>query len=273
MVIGGPLSGWIMQNINGHLNFGGWQWMIFLEALPAVILGVVVLIFMVDRPEKARWLSAEEKELVIGQLAVEGARKKSRIGEALRDPRVWLMVGIIFTCNTGFYGLSFWLPSILKNSGVQDPFVIGLLFALPYGCGAVVALLNARHANAVREYRWHAVVPAVIAGFALIAAALTAKSVPVSMTFIVIAACGQLSTSTVIWSFPARILSQSAAAVGIGLINSLGSLSGISGAMVFSYALSLTNNVNVGTSVIGCSLLICAVLIHVITARGRLNPN
>jgi MFS family permease len=267
LVIGGPVSGGLLHVTNGIMGLNGWQWMLLLEALPAVLLGGVVFLWLDDRPDKARWLTGAERDLVVSQLSVENVHKQHYVRDALKDFRVWTMMGVVFTYNTGFYGLSFWLPTILRDAGVADTFTIGLLTAIPYACGGVVMVLNSRHASRTREYRYHGVVPAVLGGLSLIASAYFAHNIPVSMVFLTISACGIMGLMPIVWSYPGRVLSDTAAAAGIGLINSVGSLSGITGAMISGLALSMTGSVNNGTYVLGLSLLVSAGLIFLVSSR------
>lgn len=129
---GSILSGWLMEITHGAMGFNGWQWMLLIEGLPAVVLGLVVYLWLNDGIDSAKWLSPDERVLLRDNLDSENHKKKGRIRDAIRNPYVWLLSGIELAFSTGFYGLVFWLPSIIKASGVQNPLDIGFLAAIPY---------------------------------------------------------------------------------------------------------------------------------------------
>src|SRR5476651_881804 len=133
LMLGGVVSGWLMEHTAGLFGYQGWQWMLLLEGVPSLLTAFVVYFSLDDGIERANWLTAEEKSLLSANLQKEATHKTARFGSAVRDPRVWLLVAILLTFNPGFYGLAFWLPSIIKATGVQDPLHIGLLTAIPYG--------------------------------------------------------------------------------------------------------------------------------------------
>lgn len=258
LILGGPLSGWLLRSTHGLHDFDGWQWLLVLEAAPAVIMGLVVWFGLASNAETAAWLSPAEKQTVQANLTRNAVQTSHRFSAALRDVRLWLLMGILLTFNTGFYGLSFWLPTIIQNSGVQDPLHIGLLSAIPYIAGGAAMFFNARHSARTGERQFHTAVPALIGGLGLILSAFFASSVPLSLVFLTVAAAGILGMMPVFWTLPGTILSGAAAAAGIALINSIGSLSGIAGSFISSTAQSLTGDINNGTYVLGLSLLVAA---------------
>ncbi|MDQ0625650.1 MFS transporter [Paraburkholderia graminis] len=261
LTLGGIVSGWLMENTHGLLGMGGWQWMLLLEGIPSILVAFVVLFRMGDGIQSATWLTQSEKALLQRNLEQESAKKTHSVGAALRSPRVWLLTFILLTFNTGFYGLAFWLPSIIKASGVKSTLNIGLLTAIPYLSAVVAMLWNASHSRKTGERRLHAAIPAFIGGVGLILSALFANNVPVSIVFLTISTCAILGLMPIYWTFPGQILSGTAAAAGIALINSVGNLSGFTGSMITSIAKDLTGNINNGTYALGACLLVSCVLI------------
>jgi MFS family permease len=261
LTLGGIVSGWLMENTHGLLGMGGWQWMLLLEGIPSILVAFVVLFRMGDGIQSATWLTQSEKALLQRNLEQESAKKTHSVGAALRSPRVWLLTFILLTFNTGFYGLAFWLPSIIKASGVKSTLNIGLLTAIPYLSAVVAMLWNASHSRKTGERRLHAAIPAFIGGVGLILSALFANNVPVSIVFLTISTCAILGLMPIYWTFPGQILSGTAAAAGIALINSVGNLSGFTGSMITSIAKDLTGNINNGTYALGTCLLVSCVLI------------
>jgi cyanate permease len=246
------------------LGFSGWQWMLLLEGIPSVLVAFVVFFWLGDGIQSAKWLSASEKALLQSNLERESTAKTHGVAAALKSPRVWLLTIILLTFNTGFYGLAFWLPSIIRASGVQSTLNIGLLSAIPYLSAVVVMLLNAAHSRKTGERRLHAAIPACVGGVGLILSALFANNIPVSIVFLTVATCGILGLMPIYWTFPGQILSGTAAAAGIALINSVGNLSGFTGSMITGLAKQWTGNINNGTYALGACLLVSCGLILLI---------
>ncbi|WP_390897442.1 MFS transporter [Pseudomonas taiwanensis] len=266
LTLGGMLSGWLMTRMDGWHDLAGWQWMLLIEGLPSVIMAVVVFTCLCDNIDKAGWLSDAQKQLLKANLQQEEHGKVSRLGDVFFNPRVWLLVLILLTFNTGFYGLAFWMPSIIKSAGVTSSLEIGLLTAIPYSVAVIAMFLNARHSNRTGERRWHAAIPAFIGGCGLMLSAAFADNVMLSIVFLTVAASGVLSLMPIFWTLPGTVLSGVAAAAGIGMINAIDNLSGFTGSMITAVAENLTGNINNGTYVLGLCLFISGMLILAIPA-------
>lgn len=261
LTLGGVVSGWLMTKMQGVQGMAGWQWLLIIEGIPSVIMAFVVLAFMANNIDAAKWLSPEEKSLLKANLQTDSKGKATNLREVFFNGRVWLMVLILLTFNTGFYGLAFWMPSIIKSAGVTNPLDIGLLTAIPYGIAIIAMTLNARHSNRTGERRLHAAIPAIIGGIGLILSAYFANNVVLSIVFLSVSASGVLSLMPIYWTLPGTVLSGVAAAAGIGMINAIGNLSGFTGSMITAVAENLTGNINNGTYVLGACLFVSAGLI------------
>ncbi|MGC2036797.1 MFS transporter, partial [Paraburkholderia caledonica] len=207
LTLGGVISGWLMENTHGLLGMGGWQWMLLLEGIPSILVAFVVLFRMGNGIQSANWLTASEKALLQRNLEQESSKKTHSVAAALKSPRVWLLTFILLTFNTGFYGLAFWLPSIIKASGVKSTLNIGLLTAIPYLSAVAAMILNAWHSRKTGERRLHAAIPACIGGIGLILSAAFANNVALSIVFLTIATCAILGLMPIYWTFPGQILS------------------------------------------------------------------
>ena len=154
VVFGGPLSGWLL-GFEGHLGLHGWQWMYLAEGLPAVILGFVVLGFLTDKPADARWLTAEQRTWLAERIESENAAAKTRhglgLGAALTHPTVWLLALIMFCCQTGSYGLTLWVPTIVKNLSGFTNLEVGFFSAIPYIAAALGMVLIGRSSDRTRR--------------------------------------------------------------------------------------------------------------------------
>jgi MFS family permease len=261
LTLGGVLSGWLMNSMQGVHGMAGWQWMLIIEGIPSLIMGAVVLCCLVDNIDSAKWLSASEKVMLKANLQTDNTGKASSLREVFLNPRVWLLVLILLTFNTGFYGLAFWMPSIIKSAGISNSLHIGLLTAIPYTVAVIAMTLNARHSNRTGERRMHAAIPAFIGGVGLILSAYFAANLTLSVLFLSVAASGILSLMPIFWTLPGTVLSGVAAAAGIGMINAIGNLSGFTGSMITAVAENLTGNINNGTYVLAVCLLVSGGLI------------
>jgi D-galactonate transporter len=267
-VVGGPLSGWIMQTLPGVRGLTGWQWMFVIEAVPSLALGLAVLLLLQDRVIEASWLDDTEKRFIASQIHAEVEQKQeSTLGQTLSDPRVWLASLIYFSFVMGLYGVGFWLPTIIKATGVKDVLEIGLLSAIPYAVGAVVMVWVARHADQRRERRWHIAIPAFIGSAGLILSTLYSSNTVIAMAALTVATAGILATLPLFWSLPTAFLRGTAAAAGIALINSLGNLAGFASPYAIGWLKDLTQSTNDGMFLLAASLVLGGVLTLAMPAR------
>jgi D-galactonate transporter len=267
-VIGGPLSGWIMHSLPGVFGYTGWQWMFILEALPSVVLGVVVIVLLKDRIRDAHWLSEDEKRLLESQIEAEQSGKEHMaLGQVFRNGKVWLGALIYFCFVMGLYGVGFWLPTIIKTTGVTDPLDIGLLTMIPYGAAAIAMILLGRSADLYRERRWHIVIPALLGALGLLFSTAYDHNTLLAMASLTLAAIGILSTLPLFWSLPTAFLSGAAAAAGIALINSLGNLAGFVSPFIVGWLKDATHSTNTGMYVLAGSMLLGALLTLAVPAK------
>ena len=231
VLLGAPLSAALLS-LDGWGGYQGWQWLFVIEGIPAVILGFVVLAYLTDRPSDARWLTSAQREWLVAKLAEEEAAtasiRKFSVAQVLRNGKV-LTLALAFLCNVvAIYGITMWLPLIVKSAGDMTNFQIGLVTTLPYICAAVAMIANARHSDRAGERKLHILISALIgaAGFLLAAAA---ASPYVGLLGICIGAAGIWGANTIFWTLPASFLTGAAAAAGIGLINAVGNLGGFVG--------------------------------------------
>lgn len=267
-VIGGPISGWILREMSGLSGLAGWQWMFLLEGIPSILVGIVVLFYLDDRITGARWLSAGEKSILERNIRNEDAQKHDPpVMTVLRSPRVWLLSLIYFCMVAGLYGVSFWLPTIIKATGVKDNFSIGVLSAVPYAFAVASMLLAARSADARRERRWHVAAPAVLGALGLVLSVVWSQSTTLAMAALTLATMGILTTLPLFWSLPTAFLAGTAAAAGIGLINSLGNLAGFASPYAVGWLKDATQSTDAGMYVLAGVLVAGALLTLSIPAR------
>jgi len=267
-VVGGPLSGYIMKAFDGANGWAGWQWMFLLEGLPAVLLGVIVIIVLDDRVTDAKWLNDEERALLATQISAEQADKhEASVFTVMSSPRVWLMALIYFSFVMGLYGVSFWLPTIIKAMGVADPLQIGLMSAIPYGAAVIVMLIITKSADRLRERRWHVALPGVIGAAGLLLSVLWAHDTVLAMFALTIATAGILTTLPLFWSLPTAFLSGTGAAAGIAMINSLGNLAGFISPYAVGWLKEATASTDAGMYMLAGSLIVGAILTISVPAK------
>ncbi|MGI3777365.1 MAG: MFS transporter [Janthinobacterium lividum] len=267
-IIGNPVSGFIMQYFQDVGGLQGWQWMFLLEAVPAVILGGVLLLRLDNGIEGARWLDASDKALLVRNIAAnqEGSKASHSVLEVLRLPMLWVTASIYFLLIMGQYGITFWLPTLVKASGVVGNFNIGLLSAIPYVCAVAAMVLFTRSADRLRERRWHIAVPAVIGAAGFVVAA-TAGSTTMAIVALSVATACVFSCAPLFWSLPTAFLSGVAAASGIAVINSCANLAGFVSPYMIGTLRDLTHSTAGGMYVLAGTLVLGGVIALCIPGR------
>ena len=248
-VVGGPLSGALL-GLHLRAGLAGWQWMFLLEGVPAVVLGLAAGKYLVDRPEQAQWLGVEEREWLLGALRAENFIVGNPAGDSgprlagggsrpgtfagLRSVRIWMLALVYFGLNTVSYGMSMWLPTVIKSlSGVSN-FVIGVLSAIPYVAAAIAMVLVGLHSDRTGERRWHTAMPAFAGTAALVVAAYTHSVAPM-VVLLSVTVLGVFSMMGPFWAMPTALLQGAAAAAGIAFINSVGNLGGFFGPYIIGF--------------------------------------
>ncbi len=253
-IVGGPLSGALL-GLHLTASVAGWQWMFLVEGIPAVLLGRVALAYLIDRPEEARWLPREERDWLVETLRRERAEATGGAGTfaALRSGRIWMLALVYFGLNTVSYGVSLWLPTLIRSlSGVSN-FTVGVLSAIPYVAAALAMVAVGLHSDCSGERRWHTAVPAFAGALALTGAAHS-TSVGPAILAISVAVLGVFSMMGPFWAMPTGLLSGTAAAVGIAFINSVGNLGGFVGPYVIGLVRTSTGQFKGGLLLVSAAL-------------------
>jgi D-galactonate transporter len=251
-VIGAPISGALL----GIQAFGlrGWQWLFILEGLPSVLLAFVVWFVMTDRPEKATWLTQPERDWLIRVLDTEQKTRESMhhftLGQALVHPKVLLFGLMYFGVVIALYGFSFWVPQIVKGLGGLSNFQVGVLTMIPYAFGAAAMYLWGRHSDRTRERVWHVFLPGLIGGIGLASSGFLSGSPVLALAALTLSSIGIMAMLPMFWTLPTAMLSGTAAAGGIALINSVGNLGGYFGPAIMGYLRDLTHKYTFGLVVL-----------------------
>jgi len=260
-VLGSPVSGALLE-MHGVLGFSGWQWMFIIEAAPALVLGVVVLFYMTDRPEKATWLNTDERNWLVDTMNTETAKKAGRashsVWRGLADLRVLALALVYFGTSAGLYTLGIWAPQIIKEFGLSS-LQVGFINALPGAVAVVAMVLWARHSDRTGERTWHVVLACIIASIGLVLAGLAGSVMAVVLALTLVNA-GISSAKPPLWSMPTMFLSGSAAAAGIATINSIGNLGGFVGPAMIGWIKDMTGSFQGGLYFVAALLVLSAVL-------------
>jgi ACS family tartrate transporter-like MFS transporter len=265
-VVGGPISGALLtlQNRGG---LAGWQWLFLIEGLPAILMGAVVIFFLTDTPAKASWLPAEQRQWLIDTLEQERSNTTSSgyvtVPAALLSGRVWLLTFMYCGMNTCTYGISLWLPTVIRSLSGVSSFVIGLLSTIPYIAAAIAMVIVGYHSDRTGERRYHAAIPAFCAMAGLLIAAYSHSVVPM-IAAISLAVLAEFSMMGPFWSIPTTFLAGTGAAAGIALINSIGNLGGFFGPYVIGLVRNQSGSFKGGLLVVAAAMAFAGCIASVI---------
>jgi ACS family tartrate transporter-like MFS transporter len=265
-VIGAPISG-LLLGMEGVMGVKGWQWLFILEAVPALMLSVVVFYYLTDRPADATWLADDERAWLEARLDRERKQRETArqytVRDALLDPKVWALSLVYFGAVATNYGLSFFLPQIVKAFGVSNV-QAGVIAALPYVVGSISIVLWGRRSDRKLERRFHLAFPLFVASAGLAGAALL-DDPTMKMAVLSIAGFGIFGCLPVFWTYPTAFLSGAAAAGGIALINALGNLAGFAGPFAMGRLKDMTGTYTAGLfclAAIGLIAMVVVLLLH-----------
>jgi MFS transporter, ACS family, tartrate transporter len=263
-ILGGPLAA-ILLRVH-WLGYDGWRWLLTMEGVPAVALGIATLFYLTDRPEQARWLPREEREWLTAELERERAsRAHSSAWKALRNPNVLLLAAILLLGLAPNYGLSLWLPQMVQRLSVFGVSKVSLLAAIPYLCSLPLMLLTGWHSDRTGERKWHTVVPRLVSGAALTACFFFTQHIWLMVVMLSLATVGFYCAHPGFWPMPNLLLGRAAAAASIGMINSFGNLGGFLGPYAIGWLTRRTGDFRASMLV----LALCAFASGLLVLRVR----
>ncbi len=269
-VLGNLMSGVIMDVLDGVGGLAGWQWLFLCEGVPSIVVGIWVLFYLDSSIAGAKWLTAEQKDVLERNLAAEEAHKtKARFADAFRSGTVWVLSAIYFTLMIGLYSISFWLPTIVDGFGGKGYLEVGLITAIPYGAAVAGMVFLSRSSDRRGERRLHYVFNVVAGAVGLVLSGVFAANPYLAIVFLSLGTLGVIGSMPLFWPIPSAFLAGTAAAAGIGLVNSIGNLGGYVGPNLPIWTGKLTADTSAPLYVIAAVLVVGAVLmLFLVPARA-----
>ena len=254
-IVGSPLSGALL-GLSGK-GLSGWQWMFLMEGIPAILLGVAVFWALSDNPREAHWLKGEERAWLLERLALEqqaeSSLRKENLWEVLVSPRIWLLSVVYFGVSTTMYGVTLWLPSVIRSLSGISYFLTGLVSALPFVVTAIAMVLVGMSSDRTGERRWHTAVPAFVGALALAAAGYGSSTVVVVTCIGLGLVCAESMVGP-FWAMATSRMAGLSAAAGIAVINSLANLGGYFGPDIIGFFRKATGGFRGGLLAIAATL-------------------
>nr|WP_321940771.1 MFS transporter [Burkholderia cepacia] len=260
-IVGNMLSGWIMTNLDGFAALSGWQWTFVIEGLPTVVVGLAVHYLLPSRPNDARWLSPEEADAVLRGLDVNAGRaEETQRASRLSASEMVLLTTIYFLLLVGLYGIGFWLPTLVKETGLTKLSWIGVCSAIPYVIAVLAMNVGARSADRAGNWAAYVVGGAGVASVGFILSASFSGALPAVIAGLSLAAAGTLTALPLFWHLPTMRLTGTAAAAGIATINCFGNLAGFAGPIAFGWLKDRHHDAIGPTMLLALSALAAALL-------------
>jgi len=267
IIVGAPVSELILS-LDQRAGLAGWQWLFVLEGLPAVLLGLVALWVLTDRPEEARWLDARERAWLGATMEAERAARAQHgqhsVFAGFTSPKVWLLSTVYFLNTLVTYGVFLWLPKILRDLSGASGWRLTAITSIPFVCALAGMVLIGRHSDRTRERKGHVAACALTAATGLIIGAAFTDNLPMLVLSFAFSQVGQRSVMSVFWSIPPLVLGGTAAAAGIALINAIGNLGGFVGPSVMGWLRQSTGGYSGGMLVLASALIVAACLVMTI---------
>ncbi len=269
-VVGSPISGALL-NLHGS-GLSGWQWMFVIEGLPAIILGLVVFLTLADAPHQARWLQGDEKEWLLRELAKEKAAESEfpqhSFWKVLLSPQLWLLSLVYFAVSTTMYGVTLWLPTVIRALSGLSYFWTGVVAVIPFIVTTAAMVLIGMHSDRKNERRWHTAVPAFAAAVGLLVAGYGHTPVIVVAGIGVGLALAE-SMAGPFWALATSSMAGLSAATGIAVINSLGNLGGFFGPDIIGFFRSANGGFRGGLLAISATLVMSGSTALLVSGKPR----
>jgi MFS transporter, ACS family, tartrate transporter len=262
-ILGSPIAGWLL----GVQWYGipGWRWLFLLEGIPAILFGLLTLMYLTDWPNEARWLTEPERSWIANELRGEAQKKDApgslAVWNVLRRREVLFLSATYFLAITGFYGFVFWLPTILKRTSGLANGTVTLLAIGPYLASLAAMLWIGWHSDRTLERRWHTAMPLFVAGAFLLFSLHFQSNLWLGYVSLIFVAVGVIGFLPTFWAMPTQYFAETAAASAIGIINLAGNLGGFVGPVGIGYLVSLTRSFALAMTFLAGTLLLAGITV------------
>ena len=272
--IGSPVSALLLE-LNGLLGLKGWQWLFLLEAIPTVLLGAACLWILTDRPDRAKWLTAEQRAWLAGRIEEDGARKSAighlSVWQLLRNRHFLVMAMVCAGASATGSALAIWQPQLLKTFGLTN-LQTGFLNSVPYGIASVLMVLWGRHSDRTGERRWHTALALLLIAGGLSSLAFTQSMLAPTMMLLSCALIGAYSFKGPFWALSSTWMSPKTAAAGLAGINAIANLVGGGAISLVGWIKDSTGSFSLALLPMVALTLAGAVSVLVMTRQARTQP-
>lgn len=269
-IAGGPICGAILQYFDGTWDIQGWQWLMILTGLPAIIVAFAIYLIIADNPSRAPWLNDEERRM-LAEGQVGAPREHGSIMAGIKEPWSW-KIALIYGClTTGGYAISFWIPTIFREAGIETNLEIGFLVAIPNLVGGTAMILVNRWADKSPRGSWALPLCCLISAIGMAIAAAAAGNAVGLLIGLSTAFAGVLSGLPLCWAIAGRYMPAIALGAGIALANSLGNLGGFFGPVFVGKISDMTGAIMGSFWWLSCLSLIAMVASTLFLRRAALD--
>lgn len=270
-VLGAPLSGWIIQTFHASANLHGWQWMLMLEGVPVILLGIIILCYLPDKFSRVAWLSEKEKQLLNKELNFEEKKKIEHSQESficfLKDPKLLILFGVYSAVMLGMNAVNFWMPDLIGSTGVDNKTNVGLLTAIPWFLACIFMVATGASADRHNERRWHLIIPLLMVTIGFIGAGIFYNNLYILMIFLCIATMGTGTSLPMFWQIPPAFLIAKNVAIGVAFISSLGNLASFLAPYLIGWVKNYTGSASIGLYILAILIALGASLLLLIPAK------
>ncbi|MDM0112898.1 MFS transporter [Variovorax sp. J22R133] len=274
-VVAGPISGATLKYMDGWNGWHGWQWLFLTQGVPAAILGVLVFLWLDDKPAQAKWLSASEKNLLHYNLEMDvdtGTNGGHSFGQVMRDPKVYVFALSYFLLLGCAYTIIFWTPTLIQSWGVKDVLMVGLLAAIPNAIAVVGMVFIGRNSDRTGERRMHYMVCTLLAAIGLGLTTVTTGNLVGSLAALSVAMIGMAGATPLFWTAVSSYLPKSSAAGGIAFISSLGAFGPAVSPSINAAITKATGSGTASMYVVMVAYLVCGALLVLVVGAQKKSP-
>lgn len=278
-IVGGPISGLIMTNLDQFHGLAGWQWMFMLEAFPLVLLGIFCIFYLTNNPSEASWLSQEEKSVHRKIMMADNrysneshnSHSLSLILKCLLDIRVYLLASLAFAAYCGSYAFNFWMPTIIKEMGITNIAHISFYSVIPFSLAGLGMILVGKSSDKFRERRWHYTISMLFSSLMFVASAYIDGGLILKLILLGLAGFGFSGAVVVAWSLPAAYFKQSEAPAGIAMVSTLATMAGLFAPWIIGVVREATHNNNYAFLVIALIMFLSAVIMALLVPKSAIH--